>query len=85
LTYAVPFRIAAMSSSISPAAMPNAVGPITSAEVIVPVIVAGAAGQGWVPAGPTPLPHRNALTLAPLWLRAPKWMCACTTSPLSPE
>ena len=83
LPYATPARMARMSSSSSPAAMPCVAGPTIWSVVIVPVTVAGGGGHAWVPAGPLPrFEHRNAET-PPVTPSCPKWMCACWTAPPS--
>ncbi len=74
--YATPARRARTSSANSPAAMPCAAGPMTSAGRNVPVTLP-LAGQAWVPAGPLPrLVHRNTET-PPFTDSCPKWMWAC--------
>jgi hypothetical protein len=72
--------MAASSSANSPAAIPCAAGPITSAGRIVPLIVAGCAGQSCVPAGPFPRFVHRKTEMPPLIALAPKWMWAWVTA-----
>ena len=55
--------------------MPCAAGPITSAAVNVPVMVAGAGGHAWVPGELPRFVHRNT-EMPPLTPGWPKWMWA---------
>src|SRR6187200_1478651 len=63
--------------------MPCPVGPITSAAVAVPLIVAGEAGHACVPAGPLPRFVHRKIEIPPVIAGAPKWMCDWSTLPSS--
>lgn len=84
LTWATSARIAFTSSVNSPAAMPCAAGPMTSAGRMVPVTLPPTpAGQACVPAGPFPRLEHRKTEMPPLTSSWPTWMWACCAGPLS--
>src|SRR5262249_3722930 len=87
LAYALPSRIASITSPISPALTPWVGTATTSAAVNVPVTVpACGPGQAGVPGGGVgvvTLEQKNS-TMPPLTLRCPMWIWAWVTVPSRP-